>query len=74
MWWTRKFGQVVRWSIEGPAPKLIAAVAVMEEREISKERRKHNPTFEAKVALEAVKGEEAVAQLAARHEVHPSRI
>ncbi len=41
---------------------------------MSKERRKHSPTFKAKVALEAVKGEETVAQLAARYEVHPSQI
>ena len=41
---------------------------------MSKERRKHNPTFKAKVALEAVKGEETVAQLAARYEVHPGQI
>ena len=37
-------------------------------------RRKHNPAFKAKVALEAVKGEDTVAQLAARHEVHPGQI
>ena len=41
---------------------------------MSKQRRKHNPAFKAKVALEAVKGEETVAQLAARHQVHPSQI
>ena len=41
---------------------------------MSKERRKHSPAFEAKVALEAVKGEETVTQLAARYEVHPSQI
>ncbi len=41
---------------------------------MSKERRKHNPAFKAKVALEAVKGEETVAQLAARYEVHPGQI
>ena len=29
---------------------------------MSKQRRKHNPAFKAKVALEAVKGEETVAQ------------
>ena len=34
---------------------------------MSKQRRKHNPAFKAKVALEAVKGEETVAQLAARN-------
>ena len=37
-------------------------------------RRKHSPAFKAKVALEAVKGEETVAQLAGRHQVHPSQI
>ena len=41
---------------------------------MSKERRKHSPTFKAKVALEAVKGEKTVAQLAARYEVHPGQI
>ena len=41
---------------------------------MSKERRKHSPTFKAKVALEAVKGEDTVAQLAARYEVHPGQI
>ncbi len=41
---------------------------------MSKERRKYNPTFKAKVALEAVKGEQTVAQLAARYEVHPGQI
>ena len=42
--------------------------------DMSKERRKHSPSFKAKVALEAVKGEETVAQLAARYEVHPGQI
>ena len=32
---------------------------------MSQGRRKHNPSFKAKVALEATKGEETVAQLAA---------
>ena len=41
---------------------------------MSKERRKHSPAFKAKVALEAVKGQETVAQLAARYEVHPGQI
>ena len=41
---------------------------------MSKGRRKHSPSFKAKVALEAVKGEETVAQLAARYEVHPGQI
>ena len=41
---------------------------------MSKARRKHSPSFKAKVALEAVKGEETVAQLAARYEVHPGQI
>ena len=41
---------------------------------MSIERRKHSPSFKAKVALEAIKGEETVAQLAARYEVHPGQI
>ena len=39
-----------------------------------KGRRKHSPAFKAKVALEAVEGEETVAQLAARYEVRPGQI
>ena len=41
---------------------------------MSKGRRKHSPAFKAKVALEAVKGEETVAQLAGRYQVHPCQI
>ena len=38
---------------------------------MSQGRRKHSPAFKAKVALEALKSQETVAQLAARYEVHP---
>ena len=41
---------------------------------MSQGRRKHNPAFNAKVTLEAVRGEETAAQPAARREVHPSQI
>ena len=41
---------------------------------MSKDCRKHSASFKAKVALEEVKGEETVAQLAVQHEVYPGQI
>jgi len=37
-------------------------------------RKKHSPAFKAKVALESLKGDQTVSELARRFEVHPSRI
>ena len=41
---------------------------------MSRGRRKHSPALKAKSALEALKGQETVAQLAATYEVHPGQI
>ena len=37
-------------------------------------RRNHAPTFKAKVALEALKGEQTLAELSQRYQVHPNQI
>ena len=34
-------------------------------------RRNHSPWFKAQVVLEAMHGEKTIAEIAARHEVHP---
>jgi transposase-like protein len=37
-------------------------------------RRNHSAAFKARVALEAIRGEKTVAQIAAHHEVHPNQV
>ncbi len=37
-------------------------------------RRNHSPKFKAQVALEAIRGEKTIAQIAAHHEVHANQV
>jgi transposase-like protein len=37
-------------------------------------RRNHSAAFKARVALEAIRGEKTLAEIAAHHEVHPNQV
>jgi len=37
-------------------------------------RRNHSPAFKARVALEAIRGDKTMAELAAQHDVHANQI
>jgi len=37
-------------------------------------RRNHSAKFKAQVALEAIRGEKTIAEIAAHHEVHPTQV
>lgn len=37
-------------------------------------RKQHSPAFKAKVALEALKGEQTIAEIAGRHQIHPNLV
>ncbi len=41
---------------------------------MKKPRRNHSPAFKARVALEALRGEKTVAEIAAHHEVRPTQV
>ena len=41
---------------------------------MKRSRRNHSPAFEAKVALDAIRDDKTLAELAERHDVHPNQI
>src|SRR5882762_9165192 len=43
-------------------------------KSMRKPRRNHSAAFKARVALEAIRGEKTVAEIAAHHEVHPTQV
>ena len=43
------------------------------EKAMRKPRRNHSAKFKAQVALEAIRGEKTIAEIAAHHEVHPTQ-
>src|ERR1700742_5007461 len=49
-------------------------MATGEQRSMKKPRRNHSPAFKARVALEAIRGEKTIAEIAAHHEVHATQV
>jgi len=41
---------------------------------MSKQRRNHSATFKAKVALDAIKGDKTMSELASHYSLHPTQI
>ena len=41
---------------------------------MKRSRRNHSPTFKAKVALQAIRGDKTLAELAQQHQVHSTQI
>jgi transposase len=41
---------------------------------MKRNRRKHSASFKAKVALEAIKGEATITEIASRYEIHPNLV
>jgi transposase len=65
--WSGKFRQVHKWE----------NCSTMTPRRINmskRPRRNHAPAFKAKVALEAIKGEQTLVELSLRYQVHPNQI
>jgi transposase len=38
---------------------------------MKRSRRNHSPAFKAKIALQAIRGDKTLAELAQQHQVHP---
>ncbi len=41
---------------------------------MSKQRRRHSPEFKAKVALEAIKNQKTINEIAGEHGLHPNQV
>jgi transposase-like protein len=54
--------------------KLLYSEPEEEHRMSKRPRRNHAPAFKAKVALDALKGDQTVVELAERYQVHPNQI
>jgi transposase-like protein len=67
--------RAMKWiSKTRPEVKLQKAEPTSGEKLMSKKRKQYSAQLKAKVALEAVRGEKTVAEIAAQHEINPPMI
>ena len=73
--WPEEKPRELQWTPEfRPRNKLISESAVARKEAMTTTRKQYSPKFKARVAMEAIRGERTLNQLASQFHVHPVQI